>query len=383
MSMTEEIQRDYIRERYKEEGIIPKEIYQYYSQVPKEKINDIIHDACQQEQVLYRIENSRIERPLPSLIQTKQISKENESVDQIIIEYENLPTVTSFTIPYIDKLINLPVTFWKTVEMGLIESVLDTIENLYLNPFKTRNYRLVRGYFGGQYVILIIMPQTMQVIKSEIREDVPMMWLEQEKYRPNKLSMIIDTIGNRLDEYNSTYRLKCRYIIVDDDTWNQVKSLQKNYEYTRGTTNCCFLPIDGTDGFVLECPNAMIIPGAIIIRTGRDLVRQIDFQRYGIYPKENKLIKVQDFKTPIIRKMTILKKKETKPKSAFKPMGYNRAIFKHLNKWMKYDRDREYLSEIYPYGLYDRISYKVENPERKFRVNVIEKILIELDNINK
>ena len=125
----EAIRKEYIRSRYANEYVIPKEIFMVYDTLPKEKIMDEIHENCK---FCKWIEEPIKEEKVNKLFIIKQytmndILKENgKDVDKIIL-YENLVKTYSFHIPGISNVSWLHARYWKPAEVARIEEDLRQI----------------------------------------------------------------------------------------------------------------------------------------------------------------------------------------------------------------------------------------------------------------
>ena len=383
----EDVCKRYIVDKYEEEGVIPKEIYERYQGMEREEIEEIIHKKCYEEQILYKIEKPQeIEERnrTECLYQSKQEIYEMEELPEGITDgdvekgYENVPELVSFQIPGIRELAQVSVQLWKPIEIELIEEIVEQVEGMKIKDLK--NFSVIRGYFLSEYVNVIVIPEY-QWRRKKDPEEGQENEIERRRIELNELGILLDVIGQRLEEVKGSYRNKCRYMIVDEMTWQQIQILDRRIKFKRGHSDKCFLPIREVEGIILEKSNQITILGSVLTRNGSDLIQQIKRQMAN-KPRMN-MFGIRDFKTPLIRKKTIWRQKAKQPKKRFEPMRYNRAISTHILKWLRYETDKKNFKQIHPSLLYNDIAAKTDNFNTKYRKEVINKILDELDKINK
>ena len=381
----EDVCREYIIARYEEEGVIPKEIYILYKDIEKEKIDAIIREKCFEERVLYRIERpikEKEKRRTESLYQTKQQVQEVQRLAVITRntyiekEYENVPGTVSFQIPNIREMSVRPIKFWKPVEIQLVEMILSKIKGMKVRGIE--NYCVIRGYFNAEYVNVIVMPEEQWREKRYLNQKGERE-IERRRIQPNELGVLIDEIGKSLEEIKSSYRNKCKYMIVERVTWQYFQVLNRPIEFPRSGSNKCFLPIIGVEGIILEKPCQVNILGTIPTRNGTDILNQI--KRCSRRQAISNRFDIRDFKTPIIRKKIIYRKKTNMSREDFKPLLYDRAVTAHILKWLRYETDKENFKRIFPSLLFNSIAARTDNPDSKYRKGIANKILEELDNI--
>ena len=401
----EDVCKDYIRNKYVEDGVIASELYEQYSKIPKEEIDEIIRKKCYEEQVLYRIERpvERKEIKSESMYQTKTLIKEvdklpegiKEGVEQIT--YENLPYVCILRIPYVQQLARLEICFWKSTEVLLIERVLCNIPVLYDEKHKIKNFEICRGYFCNQYVNTIILPIVQSYYyEKKIKEGMTEEGIKERKLGANEIGALIDIICDRLIQFKPECLNKMRYILVDEIGWAQLRIFGRRIEFKRGQSDKCFIPIKGRDGIIFEKSKNITAPGLITLQKGSDIVNKVNFEVYGLMNITARQPLVRDFKTPIIKRVTVYylresqieltrnepnkKEIEVKPRKVFRPITFNRAIVAHIMKWMRTKHDVDNLTHVFPSVLYNKINTRTENKEAKYRVEAIENILDELEN---
>lgn len=394
MEEYKEVCKTYINDKYVSDGIIAKEIYEYYPKITKEDIDEVIREKCYDEHVLYKIEKpTEIKKgEKECLYQTKQeiieydMILEGQKDEYMKIEYINKPNIMRFQIPYIRELIRLPIRLWKPTEIYLLENILNTIEILSNKEYKIKNYVIVRGYFKEEYMNVIIIPVKIQRKKIDTRKTIeeqekePVI-IEEHLMKISEVAMIVDEIGNKIEEFKKEYLNRTRYMIVDPMVWQGMKLLDRPYEFKRGESDKCFMPIIGKDGIIIEKNKKIIIPNTIPIRVGTDVKNKIKYENYGLEGIRSTL-EVNTFKTPIIKKKTIYRLKrseEMKPKKEFKPIQYDISVVSNIMKWMRSEKDKKNLIRIYPSLIYNNIVAKTENEDCKYRVDVITNILSELD----
>ncbi len=401
----DDVCKDYIRSKYVEDGIIASELYEQYPNIPKKEIDEIIRKKCYEEQVLYRIEKpiEQKELKVESLYQTKTLIKEvdelpegvKEGVEQIM--YENVPNIGILRIPYVQQLSRLRTCFWKSTEILLIERVLCGITALYDEKHRIKNFEICRGYFCNQYVNMIILPIVQRYYcKKEIKEGMTEEVTGERKLGISELGTLIDTICDRLIQFKPDCLNKMRYILVDEIGWAQLRIFGRRIDFKRGQSDKCFVPIRGQDGIIFEKSKDITAPGLITLQKGSDIVNKVDFKAYGIVNTMLRYPLVRDFKTPIIKRVTVYYLRETqikltrnepnkkeievKPRKVFRPMTFDRAVAAHIMKWMRTKYDVDNLTRIYPSVLFNKINTRTENKEAKYRVEAIENILNELEN---
>ena len=205
--------------------------------------------------------------------------------------------------------------------------------------------------------------------------------IEEHLMKIGEVAMLADEIGNKIEEFKKEYLNRTRYMIVDPVVWQGMKMLDRPYEFKRGESDKCFMPLSGKDGIILEKNKKVTIPNTIPIRVGTDLKNKTKHENYRLNGNNNG-IEVNDFKKPIITKKTIYRLKrveEMKPKKEFKPIEYDKSVVSNIMKWMRSEKDKKNLIYLYPSLIYNNIAARTENKESKYRVDVISNILSELD----
>ena len=102
--------RAYITERYASDGVIPKEIYKLYKEVPKEEIDRQISETC----VLCKTEKPIQAVEKKPLFEVKQLVVDRDGEgEQKEIVYENMPGQLNLELRQMEDLSMCPVCYWR------------------------------------------------------------------------------------------------------------------------------------------------------------------------------------------------------------------------------------------------------------------------------
>lgn len=396
--------RSYITERYASDGIIPKEIYKLYKEIPKDKIDRQISDTC----VLCKTEKPIIAVEKKPLFEIKQlvVDKENEEGEQKEIVYENMPGQLNLELKQMENLSMSPVCYWRPYQLTIIEDTLRRIPELYIRVKPNtvyENFKVLRGYFDSQMIDLICLIDTFVcrkitpvAVEKEGEEEDEKKWTQQISYvrrvlAPNELAMLIEKIGDALEARNPQYKKHCRIVTISQKMWCSLNNIKNNLpSRPRGKIRFGLMFLgDSRDGLIIEydervatsAPLARL--GIMEIKQPRDVINRIDFGKTGRTTRC--MYGLKDFKTPIIKRIKFYRPNKsvswTKPRPAH--MTYSKDAMIHIAKYLRTDLDVERFEELYPDILFRKVAARTDNPDFVQRKVVVTNLLKKLDNLSK
>lgn len=361
----EAVIKEYIRSKYVNESIIPKEIYKLYPELTEQEIEENVHDICH---IYKEIEKPLKDRKYNNLFLVKQQIEMKEGYEGINeqIFYKNLPGIYEFHLRGIGHMRQLHIKFWKPFEIYKIEGDLKQIPGLWYKTVESgnkSNFMIIRGYFENKMLNIILLREYFYrpIEFKETNGEKIATKSECTKLKPNELGEIITRIADYLDERKLTYKKKTKIMILNSITFESLGWLNKNP--TRNKT-FALLNINSInkDGFIIEIEKEEIpllnqISNIIILKRPKDVVKKIDFQG-----KMSKDYKFKDLEKPIIKYV-----KYTKPKlNKEKEFGYkyDKLSMYHIIRFIN-DNDREKLEQIFPDSLFSKIKIKTDTRERE------------------
>lgn len=388
----EAIRKEYIRSRYANEYVIPKEIFMVYDTLPKEKIMDEIHENCK---FCKWIEEPIKEEKVNKLFIIKQytmndILKENgKDVDKIIL-YENLVKTYSFHIPGISNISWLHARYWKPAEVARIEEDLRQIPKLsyrtkkLIVPSDEDNFIVVRAYFGMMINLIIIRDQFLRPVEfEEINGEQFATKEEFTRLKENEFADIVVQIADILDTRKATIKNRTRIMLVDDSTFTEFKSMNMFNSTFRGEIGYALMCIRGNsrEGILIEYQKddqktLELYSNIIFLKQARDVSKNVNFEKLG---KKTKRYKLKDFKKPIIKSIIFSKPKKIRTDEE-KKYKYDKLSMFHIMKYVN-ETDQEKLEEIFPDSLNMKIKVMSRNEEEKTKRNMVNKLFRKLDNL--
>lgn len=390
--------RSYITERYASDGIIPKEIYKLYKEIPKEEIDRQISNTC----MLCKMEKPIQAVEKTPLFEVKQLVIDREMEDeQKEIVYENMPGQLNLELKPMEDLSMCPVCYWRPYQLTIIEDTLRRIPELYIRVKPNavyENFKVLRGYFDSQMIDLICLIDTFvcrKVTPVEVEENGQKKWMHQISYErrvlaPNELAMLIEKIGDALEARNPQYKKHCRVVTISQRMWCALNNIKNNLpSRPRGKIRFGLMFLgDSRDGLIIEydervatsAPLARL--GIMEIKQPRDVINRIDFGKTGRTTRC--MYGLKDFKTPMIKRIKFYRPSKavswTKPRPAH--LTYSKDVMMHIVRYLS-GLDEERFEELYPDVLFRKVAARTDNPDFVQRKNVVTDLLRKLDNLSK
>lgn len=391
--------RAYITERYASDGVIPKEIYKLYKEVPKEEIDRQISETC----VLCKTEKPIQAVEKKPLFEVKQLVVDRDGEgEQKEIVYENMPGQLNLELRQMEDLSMCPVCYWRPYQLTIIEDTLRRIPELYIrvkpNAFY-ENFKVLRGYFDSQMIDLICLIDMFvcrKVTPVEVEEDGQKKWMHRISYErrvlaPNELAMLIERIGEALEARNPQYKKHCRVVTISQKMWCSLNNIKNNLpSRPRGKIRFGLMFLgDSRDGLIIEydervatsAPMARL--GIMEIKQPRDVINRINFGKTGRTTRC--MYGLKDFKTPMIKRIKFYR--PNRPVSWPKPrpahLAYSKDVMIHIAKYLETELDVERFEELYPDTLFRKVAARTDNPDFVQRKMVVTDLLRKLDNLSK
>lgn len=385
----DETRKEYIRAKYVSESVIPKEIFTVYKQIPENVIEDEIHDVCK---LCKEIEKPLPEKPINRLFVIKQCTKDyvlkedGKEVDKIVF-YENMNKVYRFSVPGIGNISWLHTRYWKPAEITRIEGDLRKIHKLSYRtrrsfiPTNEDNFMIMRGYFGSKMINLILIrdyfyrPLAFKEINGEkIASDEEITRLKENEY-----AEIVEQIANVLDNRKSTLKNRTRIMLVDMETFREIKSIGAFNTNIRGDIGYALMCFNdkNREGVLIEYQKdeqeaLELYPNIVFLKQAKDVVKKVNFNNLG---KKTKRYKMNDFKKPIVKSIIF-----SKPKKNKHTYQYERLSMFHIMRFSD-DKTRERLEELYPDSLYMKIRLLSNNKEENTKREIVNKLFRKLDKL--
>lgn len=391
--------RSYITERYASDGVIPKEIYKLYKEIPKEEIDRQISDTC----VLCKTEKPIKAVEKTPLFEVKQLVVDKDGEDeQKEIVYENMPGQLNLDLKQVENLSMCPVCYWRPYQLTIIEDTLRRIPELYirLKPNTVfENFKVFRGYFDSQMIDLICLIDTFvcrKIVPVEVEVNGKKEWMHQIIYErrvlaPNELAMLIEKIGDALEARNPQYKKHCRVVTISQKMWCSLNNIKNNLpSRPRGKIRFGLMFLgDSRDGLIIEYDERVATSAPLVklgimeIKQPRDVINRIDFGKTGRTTRC--MYGLKDFKTPIIKRIKFYRPKKnvswTKPRAVH--MTYSKDAMIHIAKYLETEVDEERFEELYPDILFRKVAARTDNPDFVQRKTVVTNLLKKLDNLSK
>lgn len=388
----ESIRKEYIRSKYANEYIIPKEIFMVYDTIPKEKIMEEIHENCK---FCRRVEEPLKEKKVNNLFLIKQytmndVLKENgKDVDKIIL-YKNFVKTYKFHILGINCISRLRTRYWKPAEVARIEDDLRKIpklsfrSNKLIIPTNTDNFLVIRGYFGSMINLIIIRDHFFRPLEvREFRGEKLVIRDEFTKLKENEFAEIVVQIANVLDARKETIKNRTRIMLVDDNTFTEFRSIDMCNNLFTGEIGYALVCLrsNNREGMLIEYlkedqKTLELYSNIIFLKQAKDVCKNVDFNKLG---KKTKRYKLKDFKKPIIKLIIFSKPKKIRTDEE-KKYQYDKLSMFHIMKYLN-ENDREKLEEIYPDSLNMKIKILSKNDEEETKRNMVNKLFRKLDNL--
>ena len=353
--------KEYIRQKYVYEHVIPREIYKLYPNLTEEQIKYEVSLFCPKCR--------KIEKPIIVKDAPKLFIMDEKYEDKIVLNdnQEKVPFVTikqNFPVSYVihwktfNYLMAYSVLFWKPPEVIAIENELKKIPMLY---FKTMfnyksNFIVVKGYFESQLMNVII------VNNDLVRPGNKIKYHNENVYSGKRVKMQDFEIGQLLNQINAVlsnsgleYKNDTRLLFVSGDTFAILSNIQNNRQIIHNKCKA-FMSLDPKSnmGFIIEYEEAykMLIDKIPYIKL-IDEIGELEELK-----KENKkdMITLHNFNVPVTKR-TIFYAPENKRRYEY-DMATMGQIVRYLNK-----EDIERLVEIFPEALYAKFKFGEINPE--------------------
>ena len=376
--------RNYIKEKFTYENVIPKEIFDLFEDLPKEEIISEIDENLP----VYMLEQPTQYKERNQLFLIKQYTTDktvlltdNGEVVPFQVTYDNYPEVYDFKIQGIRQLETKRVQYWKPRDVLIIENELRKIPELHYSSIlgETYNFVVLRGYFENKMVNLIVIRNN-SYRPTQYRKTFGEIEITNEgprKLKDFEFGEIINKIADILDDSGINYRDNTRIMLVSDETYRQFNILSSWRRGITGKRQYAILNIwkKYREGIIIEYQaNEREKLEKLSNIVFLDSIEDIERSKENLLKEERKY-NLKDLNKPITKYMRYAKPKKEKKHEGRK---YDDRMIFEILKQMKGD-DKEKMYDVSTETLKFKRDKTLGNIEDLERKHIIEEILDKLE----
>ena len=377
------VMKEYIKQKYVTEHIIPREIYKVFPNLTEEQIKTEVGKYCRK---CRKIQKPIIVKDTPKLFIMDEVCQDmivlNDNQERVpfVTITENFPLTYQFFWNTHNYLMAYSVLFWKPPEVIAIENELKKIPTLHFRTmfdYKT-NFIVVKGFFESQLLNVIIVNSDLIRPGNKIKYHNEKVYVgKKSKVQDFEIGELLNQIIGVLSESGLEYKNDTRLLFVKGNAFDMLMRIQSNRQVLHNKCKA-FLTLgkDSNMGFIIEYEDVYktLIEKLPYIK----LIEEIGELEELKKENEKDMVILQNF-NDLVTKRKIFYSPESKKKYKY-DMATMGQIVKYLNK-----EDIERLIEIFPEALYAKFKFGEINPEtdeeRKDSF-LVTKLMIKLERMN-